>query len=429
MSYGAVALPETDTCKQFFEVTVPVNEVESQTEQVIESLKQKVRLPGFRPGKVPGDLIRRRYQDEIRHEVLDKLLPKYFWKRAEDEGLAVVGTPNITEVHFEKGEPLRFKAEFEIAPTFELQEFKGLEVEYQEPEVTDADVDARIGMIREQKAQFVNLDPRPVADGDHAVVSLASLAGVDPPINQDEMTLQVGADDTLREFNENLLGMSPGDEKEFDVHYPDDYGQPRVAGKTIRFHAKLKGLRRKELPELNDEFAQEVGDYRTVDELREAVRNSLQAERQFFAQEAAKHKLVEKLVEMHEFPVPEAFVESQIEVQVERQLRSMAADGIDPRKIRLDWDKVKASQRERAVKEVKASLVVNRIADAEGIHTTNEEVDREVHRIARQEREPAAAVRKRLEKENGLQRIASRIRTEKTLNFLFEHARKVAPAG
>jgi trigger factor len=422
-------LADTQNIKHTLEISVPVAEVERETARVIESIQKKARLPGFRPGKVPLDHIRRSYADAIRHEVLEKLVPKYFFKRAEEESLNVVASPNITDVQFKPGEPLRFKAEFEVAPTFELKEYKGLTVSYQDPEISDEDIAKRLEEIREQKAQYVNVDPRPVAEGDHVVLALESLSGVSgPPIKQEEATLHIGGEEMVRGFSENLLGMTPGEEKDFDVTYPEDYCQEKLAGKTVRFHAKLKGIRRKELAELNDAFAQDLGDYKNMDEVRQAIRDALFAERQFFAQQEAKNKLVDILVDAHEFPVPEAYIERQIEAQVESQLRMLAGEGVDPRSIKLDWEKLKETQREKAIREVKGSLLLGKIADAEAIHATNEEVDREVQRIARQSREPVAAVRMRLEKEDALRRIASRIRTEKTLSLLFEQARKEAEA-
>jgi trigger factor len=313
-----------------------------------------------------------------------------------------------------------------VSPEFELQDYRGLTVAYQDPEVSDDDVARRIEELREQKADYVNVDPRPAEDGDHAVVALEALSGLEKPLKQDEVMLHVGGQDTLGAFTENLRGMSPGDEKEFDVRYPDDFGDAKLAGKSVRFRAAMKGIRRKELPELNDEFAKDLGDYLTMDELRAEVRKSLLREKEYLAQQEAKNKLVEKLVEMHEFPVPQAYLDRQIENQVEQYLRAVAASGGDPRSVKLDWQKVRESQREQATKDVKASLLLERIADREAIEVMQDEVDREVQRIARQDREPVAAVRRRLEEQGVLRRIASRIRTEKTLTFLFEHARKVA---
>lgn len=417
-------------CKHELDITVPAQEVKEETERVLTDLQKKARLPGFRPGKAPLSIIRGRFAQEIRQNVMERLVPKFFRKKVEDEHLQVVGSPSVKDVHFHEGEEFRFKAEFEVAPSIELGEYRGIVVKYTEPEVTEEDVDKRIEQIREQKAEFVNIDPRPVQEGDYAVVSLKSLAGVDPLMEQEEVTFHIDPADTLPVFVENVTGMSPGDEKDFDVTYPEDYGQPKLAGTTVKFHCTLNAVRRKELPEVNDEFAKDLGDYQNLEELRNAVRQAIQRERDSEAQQAAKGEAVEKLVDAHDFPVPEAFLDRQIEVNVENRLRTLASQGIDPSKIKLDWEKVKESQRERATREVKAGLLLDRIAEREAIYATQDEVDHEVQRIAKQRREPAAAVRISLEKDGTLARIANRIRTEKVLNCLFEHARKeVNPEG
>lgn len=414
-------------CKHELEISIPVDVVADETNRVATDVQKRAKLPGFRPGKVPQTLIRKQFAGDIRQKVLESLIPKYLHKQFETDNLNVVGTPDITDVHFHEGEPLRFKAEFEVIPQIDLGEYRDVEVPYHDPEVTDEDASKRIEEIREQKAQFVNIDPRPLEDGDHAVVALQSIQGVKgEPVKQDEMVLEIGGADTFEAFTENLRGLSPGDEKEFEVTYPEDYGAARLAGKSVRFHATVKGVRRKELPELNDDFAQDLGDYRTLDELREAVRKAIFAQRQREAQEEAKNRIIDKLVDQHTFPVPEAYVERQIRNRVEQSLRAMAADGLDPSKIKLDWEKVKETQREKAVREVKASMLLSRVAEREAIGATRDEVDREVERIARQQREPLAALHMKFEKDGTLGRIASQIQTEKTLNFLFEHARKTA---
>jgi trigger factor len=413
-------------CKHSLDISVPVETVEGETERVVSSYQQKARLPGFRPGKAPAGLVRKQFEGDIRQQVLENLVPKFLEKELEKQDLRIVGTPDISDVHFHRGEPLRFKAEFEVFPQIELKEYQNLEVPYKDPLVTDEDVTKRLEEIRDQKADYSNVDPRPIADGDFAVISIESLSGAESPVKQDEMMLHVGAEDTLPAFTENLRGMSPAEEKDFDVTYPEDYGQAKLAGKTIRFHVVVKGLRKKELPEVNDEFAQDLGDFRTVDELREALRKTMLAQRQNEAQQEAKNKLVEKLVGLHDFPVPEAFIDRQVRNRVEQTLHSLAAEGIDSSKIQLDWQKLKSSQKDKALGEVKASLLLSRIAEREAIGATHDEVDKEVERIARQQREPFAALKLRFEKDGTLGRIASHIQTEKTLNFLFEHAQKTA---
>jgi trigger factor len=414
-------------CKHALEISIPVDEIEQETGRVVESVQKKARIPGFRPGKVPPTILRKQFAGEIRQQVLESLIPKYLQKSFEAEDLHPVSRPDISDIHFHEGEPLRFKAEFEVAPQIDLKEYKGVSVTYHDPEISDDDVAKRIEELRDQKAEYVNVDPRPIEDGDHAVISLESISGVEgDPVKQDEMVLHIGSEDTFQAFSDNLRGLSPGDEKEFDVSYPEDWGQQKLAGRTVRFRANVKGLRRKELPELNDEFAQDLGDYRNMDELRDAVRKSLFAQRQYEAQQDAKNKLIEKLVDKHEFPVPEVFVENQVKSRVESSLRALAAQGTDVEKLQLDWKKVMEAQKDKALREVKASMVLSRIAEREAISATRDEVDREVDRLARQQREPFAAVRLRFEKDGTLGRIANHIQTDKTLNFLFEHAQKTA---
>lgn len=410
-------------CKRSLEVEIPVEEVEKARQRVAESIRQRVRLPGFRPGKAPANMIESRYASDIRHEVLEQLLPQAFRARVEKEELHVVGQPNITDLRYERGEPIRFKADFEVAPEFEIADYRGLPVKYEEPVVSDEDVANRLEETRERRAEYVNLDPRPIEDKDYVVVLLKSLSGLAQPIEQDS-TIEVGGGDTFPSFTEALLGANPGDTKEAEVVYPEDYGEPRLAGKAVRFALTPKVIQKKELPALDDEFARDLGDYQTLEELRDAIRKSIFHEKQHAAQQAAKEALIDRLVEANDFPIPETYVNRQIENQLSMQLRQVTGREVDLSKLNLDWAKVKEKQREPAVRSVKASLLLEKISDKEGIKATRDEVDREVQRIAQQEREPIPVTRARLDKDGTLGRIASHIQTEKTLQFLFEQAQK-----
>ncbi len=413
-------------CKHELEISIPVEDVEKETAKVAESFRERVHLKGFRAGKAPMSLIRKNYDSDIRQKVLENLVPKAVDDRIAAEQLRPVSRPNVADLHFHDGKDVHFKAQFEVFPTFEIPNYNGVEVVYTEPEVTDEDVARRIDEIRETKATYANEDPRPLASGDYAVVSLESISGTDEGIKSDEVQVLIGGPETLPGFTENLTGASPGDEKEFDVTYPEDYGRETLAGKTVRFRVGVKGLRRKELPELNDEFAQDLGDFRTLDEVKDAVRKSIVAQRQNDAQRAAKDKIIDKLVDSNDFPVPEIFIDRQIENRVEQRLRALQAEGVDPKSFKLDWEKVKTAQKDAALREVKASMILGKVAERESINATNEEVDRELDRIARQEKQPVAAMRRKLTENGELGRIASHIQTEKTLNYLFEHATKTA---
>ncbi|MBL8242427.1 MAG: trigger factor [Bryobacterales bacterium] len=416
-------------CKHEIELVIPVEEIDKETALVVEDIRKKAALPGFRPGKVPASLIRTKFANEVRQDVLERIIPKAFRKYADGEKIQVVGTPSVVDMHYHAGEPLKFKTQYEVAPEFELRDdYRGLTVPYREPVVSEEDIEARLQSLRAQKAEYINEDPRPATGTDHVLIALRSLSGLDgPELNEDDVALELGHADTMAAFTDNIAGMEPGDVKEFTIAYPEDYGAERLAGKTVNFSCTLKTIRRKEMPELNDEFAQDLGDFKSLDELRDAARKSIYAERDMTARQSAHTAILDSLVDLYDFPIPQSYVDQQVESIIDSRLRSLASQGVDPRGLNLDWAKLKESQAPRALKDVRASLLLEKVADREAIHATQEEVDLEVQRIARQDREAVASVRRRLEQDGTLGRIAGHIRTQKTLNFLFEQSNKVEP--
>lgn len=410
-------------CKRSVEIEIPLLEVEQARERITNSIKQRVRLPGFRPGKAPLNIVKTRFETEIRNELLEFLIPQAFRDRVKQDDLKVVGTPDITDLEYEPNQPIKFKASFEVAPEIEIADYRGLPTHYEEPPVTDEEIQHRLDTMRESKAEYPNLDPRPIENLDYVLVHLRSLGGIAEPIDQD-VQIQVGGAETLPAFNEALLGASPDAVVEMDITYPEDYGQEKLAGKTVRFELTPKFVRKKELPALDDEFARDLGDYQSLDELKNAVRQSIFHEKQYASQQTSKEEIIDRLVERNDFPVPDAYVDRQIENQIRMQLRNLAGQGIDPNTIQLDWDKVRETQRDRALRNVKASLLLEKIAEREGINATQDEIDHEVQRLARQEREAVAVTRARLDKDGTLGRIAGGIQTEKTLQFLFDQSTK-----
>jgi trigger factor len=415
-------------CKHAVEITIPADAFEAETAKALEKVQKKVHLKGFRPGKAPLAIVKQHYMGEVRQEALDKLIPQYLQKEYDRQNLQVVSRPDVKDLDIAESGEVKFKAEFEVAPEFELAQYKGVEVPYEEPAVNDADIDERLNHVRDSKSQFVDVDPRPAVDGDQCLVDLASIAGLDgEPMTQENINIEIGGKDTFTEFSEALRGATPGEAREAEVTYPEHYAAERLSGKTVRFRIELKQIRLKELPELNDEFAKDLGDFQTLDELRAEVRKTIYHEREHVAQAEAKNTLVEKLVDLHSFPVPDAFVDQQVRSIVEGQLQQLAGQGVDVKKLNLDWAELRKSQAERATRDVRASLIVEKISSAESIFATQEEVDAELSRISRQQREPIAALRMKFEKDGTLGRIASHIRTEKTLSYLFEHAVKTRP--
>jgi trigger factor len=411
--------------KREIEVEVPAETVTHETEALIQKYRKLAKLPGFRRGHVPGSVIRMRFAEEIKSEVVDSLVPKFFRQEADKQGLVPVSQPRITDLHIHEGEPLKFKASFEVLPSISVEGYKELRADKPVIAVTDEEVEQALKNVQEQRATFTSVEGSPLGDGDYAQVSLDGKPkdGEGKPVHMDEILVEVAGKGTMPEFTENLRGANAGDERTFDVNYPTDYTDQRLAGKTITYTLKIHAIKQKSLPELNDAFAKELGEFNTLDDVRKQIRQNMTAERQHDAEHQAKDKLVAELIKRNEFELPEALVERQIDLRLERGLRALAAQGMKAEDLKkMDLNRLRAGQRDQAVQEVKASLLLNQIAEEEKIEVSDQEIDREVEALAQQSKQSAEAIRTRLTRDGALDRIRSRIRNEKTLDFLYRQS-------
>jgi len=422
-----------ESTKREIQVEIPADEVNRTTESLVQKYQKLARLPGFRKGHVPASIIRQRFGEDIKSEVVETLVPKYFRQEAEKQGLIPVSQPRVSDLHIHDGEPLKFKASFEVMPEIKVEGYKELRAEKPEISVTDDEVEQTLTSIREQHATYTPIEGRPLQEGDFAQVSLdgrpKDIEGVTPdpgtkPVHMDEILVEIGGKNTMQEFTENLRGASAGDEKTFDVIYPQDYSDQRLAGKIFTYTVKVHSIKQKSLPELNDDFAKELGaDFSTIDDVKKRIREGTEADKKHQAEHEAKEKLIAELVKRHDFTVPEALVEHQIDVRLERGLRALAAQGMRAEDMKkMDLNRLRAGQRDQAVSEVKASLLLDKIADAENIQVTDEEIDHEVDALAKQSKQTPEAIRARLTRDGALDRIRNRIRNEKTLNFLYHQS-------
>jgi trigger factor len=412
-----------DSCLREIEVEVPAEEVARQTERVIQQLQKMARLPGFRRGHVPASIIRQRFAEEIKSEVVEKLVPQFFQREAEKQHLIPVSQPRVTDLHLHDGEALRFKASFEVMPEIKVEGYKELRADRPEIAVTDEEVEDAIQQLREQHASFTPVEGRALADGDFASVSLegAPKEGEGKPVSMGDVLVEIGGKNTLEEFSINLRGASVGDERSFDVTYPQDFSDSRLAGSTVSYKVRVQGIKQKNTPGLDDAFVQQLGEnFKTVDDFKTEVRSRIEQNKRLSAEREAKDKLLAELVKRHDFPVPDALVERQIDLRLDRGLRALAAQGMRTEDMRkMDFDRLRAGQRDQAVHDVKASLLLSRIAEAENIQVSDEEIDKEVEALAAQSNQPVEAIRARLTRDGALDRIRGRIRNDKTLDFLY----------
>ena len=419
-----------ETCRRELELEIPAEEVQKTADRVAKEFARVARIPGFRPGKAPVGLVRRRFAEEIKSEVMQSLVPETIEKAVSEKKMVPVTQPQVDKVDYAEGGPLKFRAVFEVLPEFELKDYKGLEVEIDALEVTDEDVEKTLAEMRERAATFVPVEGRAVQDGDFTVLKLTGTAagGGAEPIQAENVTCHIGAEETISEFNENLRGANVGEHKRFEVKYPDDYPDPKLAGKTYTYSVDVVAVKEKKLPELDDNFAKDVSDSTTIEELRAKIHQNLEAVRDHQQKEQAGEKLLEKLVTMHEFPVPQALVEHQMDVRLERVVRQLAAQGVDPRAVNVDWVTLRRRQQERAVSDVKAEMILDRVAEAEKIEVSDEDVDAELEKLAQRGGESAAALRARLTKQGSLDRMKSKLRGDRTLAWLRQNSRIQATA-
>ncbi len=401
----------------------PPTEVQKAIERVAREFARVARVPGFRPGKAPIPLIRRRFADDIKGEVLQSLLPEQIDKAVKDQKLIPITQPQVDHVDYAEDRPLKFRASFEVLPEFELGAYKGVQVEVEKAQVSDADVDKTIETMRERAATFVALEGRALESGDYAQLKLVGTPiGGGEPLMADNVLCNIGAEETLEAFTQNLVGAKPAEQRRFEVDYPADYPDKKLAGKKYAYSADVVAVKQKKLPELNDEFAKDVSDVDTLDELRAKVRQELEKEIDQRHSAAVSDAVLAKIVAAHDFPVPEALVENQMDVRLERAVRALAAQGVDPRAVNVDWVAMRRRQHPRAIEDVKAELLLDRIATAENIEATDEETDREIARIAERSGESVPAIRASLTKQGALDRMRSKLRSEKTLEWLQKNA-------
>ena len=415
----------SNSTRREIQVEIPVEAVNRETESLIHKYQKLARIPGFRRGHVPASIIRQRFAEDLKSDVVEALVPRYFRKEADKQGLIPVSQPQVTDLLLKENQPLRFKASFEVMPEIKVEGYKELRADKPTVAVTDEEVEQSLNSLREQHATFTSVEGRALGDRDYAQVSLDGQpkGGEGKPVHMDEVLVEIAGKNTMPEFTEHLRGASAGDQRSFDVAYPEDSSDQRLAGKAFTYTVKVASIKQKSLPELNDQFATELGEFKSLEEVRQRLREGMEAERKHAAEHQAKDKLVAELVKRSEFEVPDALVERQVDIRLERGLRALAAQGMKAEDIKkMDLNRLRVGQREQALHEVKASLLLDRIAEEEKIEVSDKEIDGEIEALARQSKQTPEAIRARLTRDGALDRIRSRIRNEKTLDFLYRQS-------
>ena len=420
--HGPVLNPE---CTRELVLDIPAEEVSKSFRSVVRNYQKYAKLPGFRPGKVPESVVRRRFASEIRKDVIDGLLPERFNKGVQELGVKPVGQPQVTELTVDDGQPLHVKAVFEYLPEFSIEGYQGVVVEKPSVEVTDEEFQHELEQLRDSRATVEPVEEdRALVDGDWAQISYTGKMADDPeaaPITGEDTLVEIGGKDTVEAFNAVLRGAKPGQELKAEVIYPADYPDAKLQGKTVEYEVTVKGIKKRTVPELNDDFARELGQYESLSELENRVREHMTNRKRRSVEGETKDRLFAAMLERFQFPVPESLVQEQVDARLERGLRALAAQGMNPEQMRqMDFSRLRVAQRDSAVAEVRTFILLDRIAEAEGISVGDEELNHELQLAALQTREPIDTLRQRLTDDGGLARIREQLRREKTASLLYE---------
>jgi len=421
-SQGPVLNPD---CTRELVLDVPAEDVSKSFSRVTRQYQKQAKIPGFRPGKVPEAVIKRRFGTEIRKEVIDTLLPERFNQAVRDLGVTPVGQPQVAELTVDEGSPLHVKAVFEFIPAFSIEGYQDVTVPKPSVEITEVEFKQELEQLRESRATIEPVEEdRAIADGDWVQITYKGTLESEPeaePVAGEDSLVEIGGKDTVEAFSTALRGAKPGETVNVAATYPDEYPEKKLAGKTVDYTIDVKGIKKRNVPQLDDEFAKEVGSFENLADLEKRIRENLANRKRRAVEGETKDKLFAALIERFPFPVPESLVQEQIDARLERGLRALAAQGMEPDQMRkLDFGRLRAAQRDSAVAEVKSSLLLARIANEENVTISDEEVDREIQIAALQSREPVDALKVRLTQDGGLARIREQLKREKTAQLLYE---------
>jgi trigger factor len=427
-----VELNDISVCKKALDIEIPQEIVDNEITGIAKEFARRARVPGFRPGKAPVPVVKTRYKEEITSEMMQHLLPRFFSEAADERKLEIVDSPNFENIDYAIGSPLKFRAVFEVYPSLNISNYKGIPVERASVTVEDSEVEETLKRLQQDNAEMVTVEEeRAIKEGDFVEISFQGtiVEGEEKqPITPDKAMVEIGSPSTLKEFNDNLLGAQLNDEKTFTITYLPEYPVKHLAGKTVEYRVKPETIKEKKIPELNDEFAQGLGEFKTLEDLRSKIRADMEKHKQDHANEQLRDKLLEWLEQNNEFEVPDSLVQRQIQVRMQRLIRDLARQGVNPQRLDVDWTKIRDDQLKQSIRDVKGSLILEYIAVAENLTVNDEEVDEEIEKIAAETNRPQDKVREVLSRDSGLTRLSNQIRNKKTLDFLQTHA-EIQPAS
>lgn len=410
-------------------IEVDAAAVDAALEKSFQQVARRVNIPGFRRGKAPRAIIERYVgKGAILEGALDALLAPSYRKALDEVQIEPIAQPDVDIVEFEAGKPLRYTATVTVKPEVTLGQYTGLGIPREVRAVSDEDVDKQIEMLRERFAQLIPAaDGTALATGQFAVIDFeGTVDGTPFPGGKaDNYVLEIGSGTFVPGFEEQLIGLHAGEARDIEVTFPADYRAPELAGKQVRFAVKVKEIKVKELPEVNDDFVKGLGNFQTVEELRQTIKNNLTQLAEDEAREKQISEAVNRVVDASQVEIPEILVERRLDTMVDDVSHRMQLQGLSLEQYFESTGKtmadLRSELREQAMRAVKRDLVLAAIAKKEGLMAEEADVEREIARMAEAYGRQPADIRKMFSDESNLDALKDSIRIQKAIDFIVEH--------
>jgi len=415
-------LVDVNETRKNLKIEVPRDVVDAEIDRVARDYSRKARIPGFRPGKAPARVIKQRFKDQILHDVAHDLVPRAVDEALRERGVEPVDTPDIQDVTVEEGQALTFTASFDTVPPFEVGNYDTLSLRRPSNRIEDDAVAQALQRLRDRAARFEPVEDRGVLEGDIVTVDLERKDAAGKADKHPDVAVELGASANPPGFDAQLLGLEVGATKSFTIQYPADHPIGELANTEVSYTVTVKAIKRRVLPELDDEFAKDLGEFDTLDALRARVREDLEHEAGHAADRAVRAELMKQLAGRVSFDVPQSLIDREINRRLEDFAGRLIDQGIDPRQAGIDWGAFRDAQRDAAREAVASALVLDEVARQEQLEVSASDVDQEIGRYAERTGRTPAAVRAALEKESGLSRIYTGLRREKSIDFLMARA-------
>ncbi len=420
-----VTVEETSSIKKKVNIEIPPEQVTKEIESFYREVGKQAKIKGFRPGKVPRNILERHFQDYVKSEVIQKLIQESYPAALSEKDLHPVSPPVIDPGELESGKPFQYSATVEVKPEIKIDGYIGLNIEGKKESAKEEEVEERLKGLQNLHAQLRTVpEPRAVRSGDHVVIDYEARMD-NKPLEEGKVvdfTVEVGSGRFIPALEEKMIGLKPEEEKEIEVPFPEDYGYKKWAGKTVSFLVKVKEIKEKVLPPLDDEFAKDLGDYSSLEDLKGKLKEEIEKEKELMLDRQLKDQMIEQLIQANSFEVPENMVVEQAKALVSDTKLRLAAQGVALKNLNIPEEKLQEDYREVAQKQVRTYLILEKIAAQEGITVTDEEADERLQSISERTHQKFDVVKRYYEKNGLMPELKTGILTDKTLNFLLEKA-------